>query len=127
MLRKYMEDRYDSFIVPFGKYKWSPLTSVDPQYAMWWVDKRETDEQFGSPDISLEHKLAAERKYPFNATYLFFIYHVYKATGERLYGYTDYGKMASDFWAAIDSGASYGSSRYTDDELEAFLISRWEE
>lgn len=126
MLKEFMERNYDRFIVSFGKHKGEPLPLVETNYALWWIGKRETDETFGNDDLDIQHKMAAERKHNFNRNYLFFAYHIYKSNGQRLPGYGVYATTMAKFWEAIDNNTEFKQIA-TNDELEAFLYSLWEE
>ncbi len=125
MLRDFMEREYYSHRMRFGKFNRHLLSDVELDWAYWWLNKREEDETHGICELDFEHKIAAERKYNFNRTYLFLIYHIYKQLGTKRPGNGAYEDMAAKFWVAIDHNVDFGVRGICNDEIDSFFYSVW--
>jgi hypothetical protein len=138
MLKDFMENGCNTHQLSFGKFRGQFVSDVSPEWAIWWMSKREHDENSGNPDIDPEHRIYAERKHQFDRTYLFLAYHLNKlgfgkrvpapfihTHGSRELGSGYYNKLLTRFWKAIEEGTSFQEERRAKDEIEAFFYAVW--
>lgn len=80
----------DNIVINFGKFKDELIACADYSWLMWWLNKREHDEVNGSTEISDDHKVHAERCYPFRCYHVVFVYSLIEGGFEtKPYGHFD--------------------------------------
>lgn len=131
MFKEGIERAYSTYHVSFGMYKGKHIEDIPDDWMVWWLNKREKDDEHG-PDIEWDHKIAAERIYNFERTYLILIFTLYKRHRiKHTVCYSDrYQLMSEKFWEAIDENKSLindNNKLFIRDEIEAFMWASWAE